>query len=78
MRNVADKICREYQNKLFVFNNFFFRESCQLMDNVVKYGRTWQVTDDNIIRHAHITCCIPEATDTLSEYVVLIVSLLQH
>jgi len=48
------------------------------MDNVEKYGRAWQVTDDSIIRHVHITCCVPEATDTPSEYVIFIVFPLQH
>jgi hypothetical protein len=36
---------------------------------VEKYGRARQATDDNIIRFA---CWITKATDTLSEYVILI------
>jgi hypothetical protein len=32
-----------------MFNNFF-RKSCHLWDNVEKYGRARQATDDNIIR----------------------------
>ena len=30
----------------FVFNNFFFRKTCRLWDNVEKYGRTRKVTSD--------------------------------
>jgi hypothetical protein len=53
MRNIWDKFCRENQNTLFIFNNFFFfRKSCILWDNVEKYCRSWQATDDNMT-HAH-------------------------
>ena len=31
----------------FVFNNFFFRESFRLLDNVKKYGRTREATGAN-------------------------------
>jgi len=33
-------------------NNFFFRKSCNLWDNVEKYCRAGQATDENIA-HAH-------------------------
>ena len=46
MRNVSDKSCRENQNTHFVFNNFPFRKSCSLWDNVEKCGRAGQATDD--------------------------------
>jgi hypothetical protein len=36
----------------FVFNNFFFRKSCCLWDNVEKYGTGGQFTDENMA-HAH-------------------------
>ena len=52
MRNVSDKICRENQNTHFVFSNFFFRKSYRLRDNVEKYFRAGQATDDNMA-HAH-------------------------
>jgi len=29
-----------------MLNNFFFRKSCRLLDNVEKYGRAGQATDD--------------------------------
>jgi hypothetical protein len=62
MRNVSDKICRENQNSHFTFN-FFFRKSCALKDNMEKYGRAGQATNDNTVRFA---CCITKATDTYS------------
>jgi len=45
MRNVLDKSCKENQNTHFLFNNFI-RKSCRLTDNVEKYGRAGQATDD--------------------------------
>jgi hypothetical protein len=43
-----------------------------LWDNVEKYGRAGQATDDNIIRSMRCACWINKATDTHSEYVILI------
>jgi hypothetical protein len=70
IRNVADKYCRENQNTHFVLNNIF-RKSCRLWDNVEKYCRPGQATDDSIIRRMRISCWIPKATNTHSEYVML-------
>jgi hypothetical protein len=39
---------------------------------VEKYGTARQATDDNIIRRMRIACWISNATDTHSEYVILI------
>jgi hypothetical protein len=39
---------------------------------VEKYGTVRQATDDNIIRHMRFACWIIKATDTHSEYVILI------
>jgi hypothetical protein len=49
----------------------FFRNSYRL-DNVEKYGRFGQATDDNIIRRMRFACWITKATDTHSEYVILL------
>ena len=47
--------CGENQNTHFVFSNFFFpRKSCRLWDNVEKYCRSGQATDDTMA-HAHCT-----------------------
>jgi hypothetical protein len=50
----------------------FFPKKCRLWDNTEKYGRVGQATDDNIIRRMRIACWITKATDTHSEYVILI------
>jgi hypothetical protein len=42
-----------------------FRKSCRLWDNVKKYGRARQATDDNIIRRMRFACWITKATDTI-------------
>jgi len=54
MANVSDKISIESQNTHFMPNNFFFRKSCRLWDNVQKYCRAGQAADDNTA-HAHCT-----------------------
>jgi hypothetical protein len=54
-----------------MFNNFS-RRSCLLWDNAKKYGRAGQDTDDNIIRRMCFACWITKATDTHSEYVILV------
>jgi hypothetical protein len=48
-RNTSGKSCRENQNS-FMFNNFFFRKSRRLRDNVEKYCTAGQATDDNMVR----------------------------
>jgi hypothetical protein len=50
----------------------FLRKSCRLWDNVEKYCRARQATDDNIIGRVPIVSWKTEATDTQSEYVILI------
>ena len=53
MRNVADESCGANQNTHFVFSNsFIFLKSCRLWDNVEKYRRAEQATDDNMYLHA--------------------------
>jgi hypothetical protein len=71
MRNVSGQNCRENQNTNFVFNAFF-RISCHLWDNVGKCCRPKEATKDNIIRRMHFECWVTKATDTHSEYVILI------
>jgi hypothetical protein len=50
----------------------FSRKSCGLWDNVEKYCRARQATDDNITRRMRFACWITMATDTHSEYVILL------
>jgi hypothetical protein len=54
--------------------NTFSRKSCPLQDNVEKYGTARQATDDNIIGRMPFACWVTKATDTHSEYVMLIAS----
>jgi hypothetical protein len=57
----------------FMFSKFFPPEkSCSLWDNVDRHGTARQATDDNIIRRMRFACCITKATETHSEYVILI------
>ena len=46
----------------------FCRKSHRLWDNVGKYGRAGQATDDNIIRRMRIACWLIKATNTNSKY----------
>ena len=48
------------------------RKSCRLRDIVENYGTARRTTEDNIIRCMRIACWINKATDTHSEYVLLI------
>ena len=54
----------------------FLRKSCRLWDNVGKYGRLGQATGN--IRRMRSACRMPKATDTHSEYVILIAFPLQQ
>ena len=67
MRNVSDKICREDQNTNFNFNNFFFRKSCRLSDNVGKFDRTRQAIDDNTTWRMHFACWMNKGERTPRE-----------
>jgi hypothetical protein len=50
IRNVSDKICRETRITHFTFNNCI--KSCLVRDDVEKYCRAGQATDENMA-HAH-------------------------
>jgi hypothetical protein len=52
MKNILGKLCGEFRNTHFVFNNFFFRKWYRLWDNVEKYCTVVKAADDNIA-HAH-------------------------
>ena len=58
------KSCRENRNTHFMFFVFVLK-MCHLWDNVEKYGRAVNTTDDNIIWHMHFERWITEATNTL-------------
>jgi hypothetical protein len=50
----------------------FFRKSCRLCDNVEKYGRAGQVTDDDNLWRMRFARWISKSTDTHPKYVILI------
>jgi hypothetical protein len=52
MRNISDKICREFDKTHFMFNNFFFRKSFRLWDHAEKYFRDRQATEEISTAHA--------------------------
>jgi hypothetical protein len=56
----------------FLCSMTFFRKSSRLWDNVEKYGREGQATGDKIILRIRFACRVTNATDTHSEYVILI------
>jgi len=45
------QICRENQNTQFMFSSFISRKSCRLWDKVLKYNRSRQATDENVLQH---------------------------
>ena len=76
MRNVLKPSCTENQNTHFVFNNFFPENGAVyeiVWKNIVGRGRA-QMT----IWRMCIACCIPKATNTHSQYVILIAFPLQQ
>jgi hypothetical protein len=72
MRNASDENCSKNQNTYFVFNTFLFRKSRRLRDKVRKHGTARQASGDNIKRGMRFPCWITKATDTHSEYVILL------
>ena len=55
---------------MFSSSFLFFRKSYRLRDNVEKYGQARQATDDHMA-YAHYML-VPKATNTHSEYVILV------
>jgi hypothetical protein len=63
MKNISDKFVEKAQADILCLKHFY-RKSCPLSDNVLKYVRTRQATDENIIRHMPFACWINKATGT--------------
>ena len=60
-RNVSSKSCRGNQYTYFMIYIFFApQKSCHLWENVEKYGRARQATDDNVIRRRKYTICLQD------------------
>jgi hypothetical protein len=75
MSNVSDESCRQNSNTHFLFNNFV-SENRAIHDimwkNIVERGSPHMT-----IRRMRIALWIPKATDTHTEYVIVIVFPLQ-
>jgi len=50
--DVSDENCKQNENTCFVLKDFSFPKSCRLWDNVRKYNKVGQATDDRMM-HAH-------------------------
>ena len=73
MRNFIDKFVGKMKTYILCSKFlFFFRKLCLLWDGVEKYGRGREATDDNKAWHMHFACWTTKATNTHSEYVILI------
>ena len=72
MRDVSDKMCREYRKSHLICNNFSFfgnRAVCEIMrNNIIEPDRP-QVA----IWRMRVACWIPKARKTHTEYVILTV-----
>ena len=71
---VSEKFCREIRNTRFIFHNFFFRKS-RLYEIIWKHVGQKTCHRWRLMRNA---CWIPKATNTHSEYVILIAFPLQQ
>jgi len=69
MRNVSDRVVGTIKTHI-LYSVTFFWKSCHLWDNVEKYCRARQATDDNITWDMHFACWLTKATDIHSEYVI--------
>jgi hypothetical protein len=65
MRNVSDRVLGTIKTHI-LYSVTFFWKSCLLWDNVEKYCRARQATDDYIIWDMHFACWLTKATDTHS------------
>ena len=72
------KVLEKIKTHVLCSTFFFPRKSCLLWCNVEKCCTAGQAMDDNIIRRMRIACLITTATDTHSEYVILIAFPLQR
>jgi hypothetical protein len=61
MRNVSHKSLKKIKTHILGLIILFFRKSCRLWDNVEKYGKAGQATDDNMILCMGFACRITKA-----------------
>ena len=66
------KVVEKIKTHILFSVTFFFRKSCPLGDDVEKYGKARQAADDNVTQPHALFMLHTKATDTHSEYVILI------
>ena len=71
MRNASDKVVEEIKTHI-LYSITLFPKILTFMRMWEKYGTARQDTDDNIIRRMRFAWWITKATDTHTEYVILI------
>jgi len=70
MKNVSDKSRRRKRNTHFMPSNYFlYRIFYEIMWKITVEPGTPQIT----IRHVHIACSLPRATNTHSKYCLLLI-----
>ena len=73
MRNIPNKILEKIKTRNSCSIIFFFSGKGFVCEIILKnYDRTRQARDDNTIRLMRIALCISKATDTHTEYVIII------
>ena len=74
MKNISGKVVEKIKTYIICSRTFFSEKSCLLWDNVEKYGRAGQASDDNLIRCNCFFCWISKTTDTHSECAIIFAS----
>jgi hypothetical protein len=73
------KVVEEIKTHILCSINCFPTENRALFwDNVKIYGRARHATDGSIMQHLRFACWLTKATDTHTEYVILIALLWQQ
>jgi len=75
MGNVSTKVVEEIKTHILCSITFLKKNSCHLWDNVEKYCRVGQATDDNM---AHAHCMLDNQGYTHTQYIILIAFPLQQ
>ena len=73
MENASDQSCRENENTHFMVSNFFLAADHAVYE--IMWGkccRAGEATDDTVTRRLRVACLISKATNTHSEYVILL------
>ena len=71
MRSISASSCKKIKVHTLCLVTFFIT-SCRLWDNVEKYVRARQDTDNGITRRMRFVWLITKATDMHSEYIIVI------